>query len=253
LDDRRPRASQRLHSTSRRGRTVLTLPEQIADDVGAAITRGEYREGDRLIEEELSALYGVSRGPVREALRLLAQRNLAEIYPRRGTYVTGVSLDGVVDLFNIRAVFMGLATRYFAIMAPEEIRRTLAERVSELEAISKLEQADAVQFQTQAGIISILISNECGSEALRGIIDHQNRCSAYRTLFLSGRVDFTTRERRMAAAADYRSMADAIAQHDGERAEAIMRRMVMTSREMATSALAALRGERFDERRLLKA
>ena len=53
----------------RRRMRALTIPEQIVNRVAAAILSGEYRDGERLREQELAEAYGVSRGPVREALR----------------------------------------------------------------------------------------------------------------------------------------------------------------------------------------
>jgi DNA-binding GntR family transcriptional regulator len=55
-------------------RAIRTLPEQIADDIGAAITHGELVSGHRLLETQIAEPFGVSRGPVREAPRLLALR-----------------------------------------------------------------------------------------------------------------------------------------------------------------------------------
>jgi DNA-binding GntR family transcriptional regulator len=236
----------------RRFRPERTLSEQIADDLGAAIARGEYAEGDRLLEQELSAYYGVSRGPVREALRLLAQWDLAVILPRRGAFVTGVSLDSLVDLFNIRAVVMGLAARYFALMATEEDRAAMKAALGRLDAVARQSQ-DVKAFLHHTTQVGVLIATCCGSDALSRIIKHQNRSSAWSLLWQSGRLDFTTRERRMTAMADYLNMGQAIQDHDGERAEAIMRRMIMVSRENAVMALAASRGESYDARRLLHA
>ena len=55
--DRKPGAAPRRH-----GERTRTIPEQIADDVSNAIVNGEYRGGERIREQELATLYGVSRG-----------------------------------------------------------------------------------------------------------------------------------------------------------------------------------------------
>lgn len=62
-----------------------------------------------------------------------------------------------------------------------------------------------------------------------------------------------TRECRLSATGDYTDMGEAIAEKDGATPEAIMRRMVMRSRESAVAALAEMRGQSFDARRLLSA
>ena len=233
--------------------TVRTLPEQIADDLGAAIARGEITGGERLLEQDIATRYGVSRGPVREALRILAQRGLAVLYPRRGAFVVEVSLDRLVDLFNMRAVLMGLAARYFAIMASDEVRRELTAALAQLNTVGQAEDTDPVSFVRCTSLISFIISANCGSESLSLLIDHQNHYSAWGSLWQSGRIDFGTRERRLAATADYLAMGEAIERKDGAQAEARMRHMIMVSRENAVAALAKMRGETYDPRRLLSA
>ena len=57
---------------------ALTLPQQIADHLGHRIMTGELGPGSRLKEEEFAELYDVSRGPIREAFRLL-ERRAAEV------------------------------------------------------------------------------------------------------------------------------------------------------------------------------
>src|SRR5665647_855007 len=93
-------------ASRRRGERTRTIPEQIADHVSAAIVNGEYRGGERIREQELATLYGVSRGPVREAIRTLQERGLVNFFPRRGAYVVDVTLDTIVEVFNVRAVLM---------------------------------------------------------------------------------------------------------------------------------------------------
>lgn len=241
------------HTRGTQARPVRTLPEQIADDLGAGIARGEPPAGDRLLEQDIALRYGVSRGPVREALRILSERGLAVIYPRRGAYVVEVSLDGLVDLFNMRAVLIGLAARYFAVMASDEARAKLENALAQLSAAGQDDETDPLSFIRATSRVGLIITRRCGSEALSRLIQHQNDASAWSALWQSGRIDFLTRERRLAATAQYLEMGEAIARKDGARAETIMRLMVMNSRESALTALAEARGQSFDARRMLGA
>lgn len=245
--EQRDPTSRRAHRRSE----VKTLPEQIADELGAAIGRGEYSDGDRLGEQEISDRFGVSRGPVREALRILVMRDLAVIYPRRGAFVTGVSLDSLIDLFNIRSVFMGLACRYFAVMAGDREREELVEALAALDLANQDLNIDPRQFVRRTGRVGVVIARGCGSPALSRVIEHQNQSSAWSSLWQSGRLDFTTQQRRDEATRDYLDLGEAIGTRDGERAEAIMRKMIMVSCENALTELARVRGEAFDPRRLL--
>ncbi|MCB1387634.1 MAG: GntR family transcriptional regulator [Rhodobacteraceae bacterium] len=89
--------------------TMLTLPEQIADGICSAILSGEYQPGERIREIPLASAYKVSRGPIREALRLLEQEGLVTFEPRRGAQVTELSISEVEQLFDIRAALSSLA------------------------------------------------------------------------------------------------------------------------------------------------
>src|SRR6185295_15358913 len=62
---------------------TLSLPEQIAERVGNAIIRGNYEPGARIQEQALADQFHVSRGPVREALRILERDGLVRIHARR--------------------------------------------------------------------------------------------------------------------------------------------------------------------------
>lgn len=89
-------------------RRTLSLSEQIANKLAVAIVRGEYRPGQRLKESALAETFAVSRGPIREALRLLEAEGLVDIQPRRGTSVQRLSKRDVHEVFEVRSVLLGL-------------------------------------------------------------------------------------------------------------------------------------------------
>ena len=80
----------------------------------AAIQAGEFAPGQRLIEADLTRDYGVSRGPVREALRRLAAEGIVDFIPNRGALVRRFSRKEIIDIFHIRQVLEGLASRLAA-------------------------------------------------------------------------------------------------------------------------------------------
>src|SRR4030095_3963046 len=88
-------------------RQLMTLPEQIAERIFTAIADGEYAPGDRIREEVLAEQFEVSRGPVREALRILEKDAVVRILPNRGAHVTQLSIQEVSDLFEIRRKLSG--------------------------------------------------------------------------------------------------------------------------------------------------
>ncbi len=79
-----------------------TTPELLADQIRDAILIGTYKPGDRLIEQELSDSFGISRGPIREAIRLLAAEGLIELRKNRGAVVAAPNFDDVLEVYAIR-------------------------------------------------------------------------------------------------------------------------------------------------------
>lgn len=84
------------------GLRVPTIVEEIVRNLRAMILRGEYRPGERLIEEQLAEHFGVSRPPVREALRVLSTDGLVTSEPRKGFTVISLSPRDVVELYDLR-------------------------------------------------------------------------------------------------------------------------------------------------------
>ncbi len=65
-----------------------TIPDQVAEELGAEIVSGRRKAGERLVELDLARDFSVSRGPIREAIRILERRRLVDIFPRRGAYIS---------------------------------------------------------------------------------------------------------------------------------------------------------------------
>lgn len=91
-----------------------SLAEHIYQDLEAKIISGALKPGQRIIEEELCSNYGVSRSPVREALRMLESHGFLEREPRKGVSVTRITLKEAEDIYTIRARLDSLAI-YLAI------------------------------------------------------------------------------------------------------------------------------------------
>ncbi|WP_319450134.1 MULTISPECIES: GntR family transcriptional regulator [unclassified Mycobacterium] len=81
-----------------------TLVEVAEHRLRAAILSGTLAPGEKIIEEQLCAAFGISRAPLREALRLLGQQGLVEHLPRRGARVTEWSTADIMQLFALRHV-----------------------------------------------------------------------------------------------------------------------------------------------------
>jgi DNA-binding transcriptional regulator YhcF (GntR family) len=93
---------------------TLTVSEQIAARVGDRILSGAMAPGARIGEQELADEFSVSRGPIRDALRILEREGLATLLPRRGAIVTELSADELRELLEIRAGLFEMVVRKIA-------------------------------------------------------------------------------------------------------------------------------------------
>jgi len=96
------------------------------------ILQGGFRQGEHLIEARIAEQLHVSRGPVREAFRLLRAEGLVAEEPRRGTFVVTLTPDDVRAIYGLRAAVEGRASR---VLASERDEEALAQLHSLLEAI----------------------------------------------------------------------------------------------------------------------
>jgi DNA-binding GntR family transcriptional regulator len=91
------------------------LVERVGEAIKLGIREGTYVPGQRLIEADLTAQLGVSRGPLREALGRLASEGLIVIEPHRGAVVRRLSRGEVAELFEVREMLEGEAARLAAV------------------------------------------------------------------------------------------------------------------------------------------
>ncbi len=95
-------------------RRIVSLVDQVYDNLRRAIFQGDLQEGERIVEMDVATRMGISQGPVREALQRLDNDGLVERRARSATYVTSISMDEVFDLFEIRNTIETLAIRHTA-------------------------------------------------------------------------------------------------------------------------------------------
>ncbi|WP_324709832.1 GntR family transcriptional regulator [Pseudomonas citronellolis] len=92
-------------------RQPVTAEEEAYSYLLDAICKGQYRTGDRLIAEDIANDIGMSRMPVREAFRRLAAEGLVTLRPNRGAIVSGLNIEEMREVFEMRSALEGLAIR----------------------------------------------------------------------------------------------------------------------------------------------
>jgi DNA-binding GntR family transcriptional regulator len=109
------------------------LWESIADQLRDEILDGRLAAGSRLLETELAERFGVSRGPIRDALNDLARQGLAEDLPRRGTFVSSLSERDLDEVYVLRRAIEEAAVRLAIARAPDEAIADMYECLVEAE------------------------------------------------------------------------------------------------------------------------
>jgi DNA-binding GntR family transcriptional regulator len=117
----------------------VSLRNKVFKYIKAQIINGHYQPGESLVESKLADELGVSRTPIREAIRLLELEGLVETIPNKGAIVLGISDKDVEDIYAIRKLIEGLAARWAA-------ERINAVDKKELEKI-----IDLMEFYAQKG------------------------------------------------------------------------------------------------------
>jgi DNA-binding GntR family transcriptional regulator len=124
-------------------RSGQLLVDDLASQIQARMVTGEIPVGSWLRQERLAAEYGVSRTPIREAIRKLQASGAVEMVPHRGALVRGPSLRDILESYMVRAELEGFAAELAAPMLNEERLQTLrrAETMFE-EAAQRFAQLD---------------------------------------------------------------------------------------------------------------
>jgi len=118
-------------------RPPSTLVEEIVRFLTERIVRGEFKPGARLVEEDLAREFNVSRPPIRESLRVLEQKGLVTIIPRKGARISEPTPKAVEDIYACRSALTGTAARLAVRnMTPAELAR-FEEIVAEMRRAAK--------------------------------------------------------------------------------------------------------------------
>ena len=119
-----------------------SLSEVVSEQIRGRILDGTLKPGERLVEDRLSAELGVSRVPVREALRGLSAEGLVTLLPRRGATVVEVTPQSVAELVEVRALLEGLNARLAAQRHDPEIVAQLKDTLARGNEAAKIGTAE---------------------------------------------------------------------------------------------------------------
>ncbi len=188
------------------------LRDKVFNRLRDDILSGKYKVNEELKEVAIGKTLGVSRTPVREALRQLELEGLVTIIPNKGAYVKGITKEDIHDIFVIRTYLEGLCAKWACRHADEEDLNTLDEIIclaefnAAKERYEQMAELDSKFHQT--------LYNACGSKMLRHILrDFHQYVESVRKQTLS------RSERACAAIEEHKAILEAIKNRDEELAE----------------------------------
>ena len=173
------------------------LREVVCESLREAIRNGVLKPGERIMEIQLAEELGVSRTPVREAIRKLELEGYVVMMPRRGTYVANMSIRDINEIFEIRTALEslsnGLAAEHITDEELEHLQRLLVIIGGYIKAgnIEKIVETD-IEFHD-------LMYHAARNQRLVGIISNlRDQLTRFRTLSMSypGRLEATLDEHR---------------------------------------------------------
>lgn len=187
------------------------LREIVYEELKAQILKGDIKPGTRMMEVELAEVLGVSRTPVREAIRKLEKEGLVKIEPRRGAYASELSVKDMVDILEVRQSMEGLAAYYCAQRINDEQKEQLRDYALAFnEAVEEGVYEDMISYDTK---FHHLIVECCDNDILVHMIEQlQELVLRFRYLYYS---DFKRAEQMPA---EHHEIFEAVASGDAERA-----------------------------------
>jgi phosphonate utilization transcriptional regulator len=188
-----------------------SLSAVVQEEIERAILVGDYLPGAKLNEIALAERLGVSRGPIREAFRMLDEAGLVRTEKNRGVFVRDIPLDEAIEIFDLRAAMEELVGRQLAgrITAPE--LQEMRERVSAMD--------DAVQAQDarQYHLLNLQFHDR-----LVELAGNRKLTALYRKLIkelsLFRRLNLADSEQLPVSAGEHEQIVQAIASGDTQRA-----------------------------------
>lgn len=212
---------------------VTTIADRLFEQMQHAIVDGRMAPGSKISEPEIARTYGVSRGPLREAIRRLESSGLVVRRANVGARVAELTLEGLLEIYYVREALEGMAARLAAIhlSAGEvaDLRRLLEAQRREMEG------SEGPVYYQRGGDLDFHFRIVQGSK------NHKLIDIFTRDLYLQVRMyraQFGTAGPRVKhALTEHEQIIDAIADGDGELAELLMRRHIRQSRINAQSQL----------------
>lgn len=206
---------------------ALTHSDRAFQALQNDITKGDIKPGSKISETELAAHYGISRGPLREALQRLESRGLIERIPHVGTRVVSLNLKELLEIYQVREALEGMACRLAAENMSDDEIAVLAKLLDKHSEDTQLQSGHAYfqkegDFDFHYQIICGAKNDQLAKQILSDMY-HLLRMYRYQCSLSEGRPQRALKE--------HLAILDAIADRDGDLAEMLMRKHIRQARQ----------------------
>ncbi|OZS43701.1 GntR family transcriptional regulator [Photobacterium sanguinicancri] len=211
----------------------LTKSEDLTERLIECIVNGEYPAGSKIAESDLANTFGVSRGPLREALMRVEALRLIERVPHVGARVVELSQEKLIEIYAVREALEGMAARLACIhISDEEIEGLQRLLTTHHQHIEKVEGASYFHQQGDFDFHYRIIKASRNSKLISLLCDE-----LYHLLRMYRYQSPRAHSRPSQALSEHAQILAAIKERDGELAEMLMRRHIMRSRQLIEQQL----------------
>lgn len=207
-----------------------SIREIVLSELRNAIFMREIQPGDRLVETTIANSMGISRTPVREALRQLESEGLAVNIPRKGTVVKGICLEDANEIYDIREALEGLAARRACMNISRKEIKELRQIIKDMDKCIKA--CDENTYGEIHNRYNRIIINSCRNKRLIAQME-----SIYEYLKSLRQISLMTTERKVEALKEHIEIIDAIEIGDEDAAERLTRKHVKRAKISFQEAL----------------
>ena len=212
---------------------TISIADQIFDQLERDILTGKYKRGELLSEQRLAEDLGVSRTPVREAVRRLEQEDMLED-SGRGLVVVGIAKEDMPDMYEIRMRIEGLAAQRAADRITDEELSEMGDILDMqgffIEKQSKTDSDNSDKIKDLDSQFHELLYRCSGSKALCDIL-----IPMHRKMTKFRKASVRKKSRASASLQEHVAIFEALKAHDGEQASALMMQHLMNARDSIMS------------------
>ena len=192
----------------------ISLADQVFEHIETDILSGKYQKGESLTESKLSAELGVSRTPIREALRRLEQEHLIEEAPK-GVVVVGISEKDLEDIFTVRLKLEGPVAAMAALNYTDEQLAVIREALEFQEFY--LNKNDPDRIKSMDSRFHETIYKMSGSTVLYDVLE-----PLHKKILKYRKASVSNTSRAEASVAEHRAIYEALAARDSQKVERLV-------------------------------